>query len=287
MIKQLEKAIEVLEAIGIPNDAITKFKSDKEEDVADIAVADLKKGIFDRHKTALLSDDVFLKPIVDETRIGTLNARSNQLQKKFADLVTKAEFDAIPDKNRYDDLVELIIKKVAESKPSGDSAKEIKELHEKLRESEAKIEKLEKEDIPAIETKFTQLEASKHLAGILRKEFDKYAKDMVTDAENLWPAFETRIHSDYDFAPNGTTVKVLKKGATSPAVDDKFHEINFPDYAKKILIENKFLKASNGEPAKPPITEPAPIRKQVSPGLSKAEETIAYHKQMREAEKQK
>lgn len=279
MSKQLETAIAILTEIGIPADAITKLKSEKEEDVADIDVKVLKTDVFTRHKTALLSDDSFTKPIVDEARIGVLNSRANQLYKKFSAYVTKAEFDAIPDKNRYDDLSELIAtrveEKIAEKKPA-DNAQELKDMHDKLRERDEEIKKLREEEIPAIQTKFTQLEERKNLVAFQRNEFNKHAPNMVADPDVLWPAIQSHIESLYDFALNGTAMKVLNKGANTQAFDDKHNEINFESLMKGVLTEKKILKASNGEEKKEIIKEEKLIKPQIlAPGLEKAKQLVA------------
>lgn len=277
MIKQLEHAISFMSELGVPDDVITKFKSEKEEDVADVDLKVLKKTILDKHKTVLADDETFTETFRTQERVKFLATKTKQLFKRFSSYITQDEFDALPAEKQYDTLVELLEKKVNEKKP-GNEVEEVKKLNKELstvkEEYEAYKKQVEEETIPGIKSEVEKERSRTTLGLAIRKEFDKHADKLVADPELLWPSIEVAINSKYDYLTENGKVKVLKKGATTPAYDDKNNEIVFDAFLTGLLKEKKAWKESNGEPAKPPIKEPAEPRKNFPPGLSKAEQRI-------------
>jgi|GEM_PF-4103519 len=275
MIKTHTQAIEIIKLLGVSTEIIAKLSSDKDE-AADVNPTEVKDLVFAQHRTALATDDAFLGPIREAVRGQVLGAKQNKLLQAFESFgVTKAEFDSLPDKTKFDDLIALCASRASEKTSKGDNKEEIIRLNRELAAEKEAKKKLEEETIPALQSQNESERQVERVHSEIRKQFDKNAERLIGEPDLLFPAIQARMSEHYDYRLDGGKIQVLKKGADTPAYDSTNKVVEFESLLEITLKEAKALKLSNAVASTKKVFQENGTPKFQPVGLQRAKETAA------------
>lgn len=208
-------------------------------------------GAFAKLSETLETNDAF-KDAVAKVRTSTsgklLKMLTAKARKEFPD-VTDEEFEALPEENRYDELVKLAASKKTKA-AEGDAATEVSKLNAKLRKKDEELKDLREVQLPAARTAGENERELVRAERAIETALAKGGKLLVK------PEFSTDIAAKQlakkglvlKIQPDGST-KVMKKdgdGKLIPAHDDHHNEITLDNVAKEIGIEAGLYQLNNG-----------------------------------------
>ncbi len=265
MSKHIEK---ILTKLGLETEAITKIIEGDEEINVDEIAAEIRTNISE----ALKNDDAFIAPIRQSARGEVLSSKERKMMKQFG--VAQEEYDALPDKTKFDSLIELCASK---QKPSGTSEEvkaEIQKLRSSLSEKDETIKKLTEEEIPAIKSQVEneRKETKRQIA--LRKAL----KDAVGDKKLLisedaaFTIINSEVGGKYDIKLTEEGLTVWQKGKENlEAFDENNKRVKVTDAFLKTLEAHNLIQKSNAGGDPPPRRkETVEIKgRRMPPGLTK------------------
>lgn len=272
----MEKLKLVLKRLGYTEDQVKTLLDEKQ----DFDAAELAQAAKEVLKESLKNDEEFVTDIEQKMRGKVLSSKENKILKLFG--IDREEYEALPDRNKFDALLDLAHKKATEANGgSGDEAlkQEVEKLRKKVQDKDASLTELKQ----TLETTKGQVDVERRRFGIERDVVRHLsAKDLVMEVEDATTLALQQLERDFDLKVDGGKTTLLKKGtelkATNPETE---REITFTEALDSIVEGRKWVKKNNGDAEEEPIRVrkgeegtrrgPAPPKKEL-PGMQAARE---------------
>lgn len=260
----------LLTKVGLEEAQITALAAEE----GDVNTDDLFTGIRDGFAERLKNDDAFLTPIKSAVRGEVLSSKERKMMKEFG--VTQEEYDALPEKVKFDALIALCGTK---SKPSGtpdDVKEEIKKLREQLVTKDERIKKLVEEEIPEIKSTVDRerQEVQKSLAMQKALKASLNGRKLLVSEDAAFTVANSEVSQKYDFHLVEGELKVRVKGTDREAFNDDTNKpLTVEQLFSTTLDKHSLIAKSNAgdPPPTPPQREPNRPTNIVEPaGLAKA-----------------
>ena len=277
----MEKLKLVLKRLGYTDDQI-KVLTDEAQDFDPAELAQASKDVL---KESLRNDEEFVSDIEQKMRGKVLSSKENKVLKLFG--IDREEYDALPDRNKFDALLELAATRAKEANGGqGDEAlkKEVEKLRAKVQDKDNALNELKQ----TLETTKGQVDVERARFGIEREVVRHLgAKDLVLEVEDATALTLQHLEREFDVKATDGKVQLFKKGtelkATNPETE---REITFAEALDGIVEKRKWVKKNNGDEGheggnlrvrkdgKQVADGPAPPKKPL-PGLEAARQAAA------------
>ncbi len=272
----MSKVVELLGKLGLEQEQIEAITAENSTSNVTEIYTELRGNIGE----SLKNDESFISPIKSAVRGEVLSSKERKLMKQFG--VTQEEYDALPNKTKFDSLIALCGDK---SKPAGTSDEvkaEIEKLRSTLADKDERIKKLTEEDIPAIRGEIERERLALRMQEKFNENFSAatQGKKLLIPETTARSVINTTAHSKYEYRLEGDELVPYQKGSNFEL--KAFGDNNKPLTAKQIienaLEENQLIRKSNaGDGADRTLLDPSRKiveigSKRVPPGLAKAKE---------------
>jgi len=243
-----EKTKELLQKLGVSTQTIADLGN--EEKAKDLDVKEIQAATLQNLREVFKNDEAFTSELEKGFRAGLLSSKENKLKKAFAFLgLNDEDFDKLPEKTKFDDLIGLLSVKAEElSKKgagSGDKDKEIEKLNGQIRELKEAKKTLEEETIPSIRQEVVQERKNMKVDALARKALGSY--ELVIDPDFAFGSVMGSISQKYDIEPQEDgTVKILHKGKDTEAFDENNQKLTLDGLVGSTVKTAKLVKESNG-----------------------------------------
>lgn len=269
----MNKIKELLKKLGFSDADITKLIDDATN--ADFKVEDLVKGIHKQVGELLQEDPEFIKPLTVKIE-GEQKSKLEHKLKKAAGLTA----EEVKDK-KLDEIVDLAVTKL-KVPPAGND-----DLQKELLAANAKIKKLEEEDLPGAQKAADEKITGFQKTTALLRSLGTRAEKMLVGPDVVLPGIAAKFERLYNMKIDESgNVEVLTKDGTKPMNSDKTKVLGFEDLIDAELDFMKVLKQSNGgDPDKKKtgatIENDPDKPKFVLPGMKKAQQNAEDLKKMK------
>lgn len=264
-------AKEVFLKLGISEADADKYLSSDDAVTKDLKVDEITKTIFDK-QIEKANNDGTISTIVGAKIGEVLGARDNKIMKEAKAkgvVITDAEYQALPQKDRTDKLIELVVTKLAEKTSAGadDKDKEIARLNKEFTEAQEKIKKLEEEELPKAKTEAEKLIESMRLETQVDQLYLNTLKGkLIADEVALKASVMSKVTAEYDIRMKDGKLAVFNKGKETLA-----YEGSNPLAVEKLL-------SKSAEELKLVKTQDPPPRKEIKTGNDGDEPTPTHLK---------
>jgi len=272
----MSKVTELLKKLGLEEEVITSLTAEN----SDADVAEVYSSLRESFGEALKNDEAFVAPIKAAVRGEVLSSKERKMMKQFG--VTQEEYDALPDKTKFDSLIALCGEKAKPQGTSDEVKAEIEKLRGTLAEKDERIKKLTEEEIPQIKS---QIERERQEVQRQQKFSDVFAKategkKLIVQDSIARTVVNTAAAQNYDLKLEEGEIVVYKKGTDLKAYDENNRPLTAQKIVESVLEENQLIRKSNagGDGGDPP---PQPHRRTVEmngkrqpPGLAKLKEQV-------------
>lgn len=288
----MKKLQSLLKKLGATPETIKLF-ADVE---VDFDVAAVLSEIDASMRTALENDDTFVDPIAERVRGEFLASKERKLVKVSNGLITKEEVEAMPKKERYDKLVELLAERLGkasgEGKTGDDKDKEIQRLNDELAAKQAELKKVREEELPQaqaqVEAARSEMMLERHLEELL---IGDQKRTLVLDPARTLRLLRDDLSREYDLGwDRAASAPVIKqKGKDLQAINPDTRKpwttaelvAHYGDKAKLFAVNNGGGEKDQGRGKGGEAGGGTKERKYQLPGMKAAEAAIKE----REAEK--
>lgn len=273
----VDQACELLVELGVEDETIAILKGDDAAKIAEVKPT-LSKTIIETQKAILAEDPDFRKPIESEVRGAILNTKAQETLRLYKDFVTREEYDKLPEKERYSELLKLIAKKVnaklAEGSTDTELAKKIEELNAEIVKRDETITAKEAEIEEARSGADHKLNEYR-LNQTVENTFNSTLGDkLIAKKELLFPAIKSELLSKYDVKIEGDAVVLYEKGKAVKAMKNS-KPLALAQAFEDIATAQDAIKKQPAVPPKGPITEKNdPPQKVELKGSNKLKEEI-------------
>lgn len=270
---------ELLKRIGFTDAQIATIEKDEDTFDGDGMFSEVDTAI----RAALNNDATFTDPIRVAAQGEVLGSKERHLLKLAGGKVTQEQIDALPKKDRYNKLVELVVKAMTpegggDDKSDDDKTKEIARLNGEIQTLNVTLGKKD-EEITKQKGLVVQVEDGFHLRGALTASMAAKGRKTVLASEKTAGLLLADITAEHDLKWDRKTGKpVLKQKGTDLDVfdpKDRSKALGLDDLVTRIGEANGYFAKNNGgergggdrqkdiiPPAKPGVIEP--------PGLAAA-----------------
>lgn len=264
MSKTLDLAIAALEKLGASDDVIAELKKDDDTAAEAIKVDELVTDIATTQKDIVLADESHFTDKRKQVIAEILSARTLNLIKESKGKLTKAEVEALPEKDRFDLAVKLLIKKLSEDKSgSSDAESKIQELEEELVKSQERIKEFEETIIPGKDQEWESKFKQRDLDQKIQAAYNSLAVDgtgkprLIAKPELLFPGTLAALNGKYDVKYGENGVEIYDKGKNTLArknskpltLEQAFDDINteMESYKKADTVPSNTRKQGDGK----------------------------------------
>lgn len=247
-------AKEVFLKLGISEADAEKYLSSDDAVTKDLKVDEITKTIFDK-QIEKANNDGTISTIVGAKIGEVLGARDNKIMKEAKAkgvVITDAEYQALPQKDRTDKLIELVVSKLAEKTSAGadDKDKEIARLNKEFTEAQEKIKKLEEEELPKAKTEAEKLIESMRLETQVDQLYLNTLKGkLIADEVALKASVMSKVTSEYDIRMKDGKLAVFNKGKETLAYEGS-NPLSVEKLLSKSAEELKLVKTQDPPPRK-------------------------------------
>jgi len=247
-------AKEVFLKLGISEADADKYLSSDEAVIKELKVDEITKTIFDK-QIEKANNDGTISTIVGAKIGEVLGARDNKIMKEAKAkgvVITDAEYQALPQKDRTDKLIEFVVTKLAEKTSSGadDKDKEIARLNKEFSEAQEKIKKLEEEELPKAKTEAEKLIESMRLETQVDQLYLNTLKGkLIADEVALKASVMSKVTSEYDIRLKDGKLAVFNKGKETLAYEGS-NPLSVEKLLSKSAEELKLVKTQDPPPRK-------------------------------------
>ena len=253
----VDQACEVLTELGIDKDTIAILKGDDPAKIAD-ATKLLKDTIIDNQKEILAEDPDFISPIDKKLRGEVYATAAKDLIKNNKDFISWDEYNALPEKNRFEDAVKLVAKKIQDKIAKGASdpelAKKIEELNAEIVKRDEAITAKEAEVEDAKKGADTKLNEYR-LSQAVETTFNTTLGDrLIAKKELLYPAMKMELESKYDLKIEDGKEVLYEKGKAVKAMKNS-KPLTLSQAFEDIAVAQDAIKKQPAKPDKPPMHE--------------------------------
>lgn len=253
----VDQACEVLTELGIDKDTIAILKGDDTAKIAD-ATKLLKDTIIDNQKEILAEDPDFISPIDKKLRGEVYATAAKDLIKNNKDFISWDEYNALPEKNRFEDAVKLVAKKINEKITKGASdpelAKKIEELNAEIVKRDEAIAAKEGEVEEAKKGADTKLNEYR-LSQAVETTFNTTLGDrLIAKKELLYPAMKMELESKYDLKIEDGKEVLYEKGKAVKAMKNS-KPLTLSQAFEDIAVAQDAIKKQPPVPIREKLTE--------------------------------
>lgn len=253
----VDQACEVLTELGIDKDTIAILKGDDTAKIAD-ATKLLKDTIIDNQKEILAEDPDFISPIDKKLRGEVYATAAKDLIKNNKDFISWDEYNALPEKNRFEDAVKLVAKKINEKITKGASdpelAKKIEELNAEIVKRDEAIAAKEGEVEEAKKGADTKLNEYR-LSQAVETTFNTTLGDrLIAKKELLYPAMKMELESKYDLKIEDGKEVLYEKGKAVKAMKNS-KPLTLSQAFEDIAVAQDAIKKQPPVPIREKMTE--------------------------------
>lgn len=247
-------AKEVFLKLGISEADAEKYLSSDDAVTKDLKVDEITKTIFDK-QIEKANNDGTISTIVGAKIGEVLGARDNKIMKEAKAkgvVITDAEYQALPQKDRTDKLIELVVSKLAEKTSAGadDKDKEIARLNKEFTEAQEKIKKLEEEELPKAKTEAEKLIESMRLETQVDQLYLNTLKGkLIADEVALKASVMSKVTAEYDIRMKDGKLAVFNKGKETLAYEGS-NPLSVEKLLSKSAEELKLVKTQDPPPRK-------------------------------------
>lgn len=282
-----DKLKELLKKIGVAEATIKLFTDEeKKEELEALKVEDAVVAVQKVYEGKLENDAAFVGKIQNEVRGKVLGSKQRLIQKLVPEL-TKDEIDALPEKSRFDDMLELAVKKVVERNGGSkkDENEQLREAKAAAKQWEDKYKKLEEEEIPKLkqshQSQLDDRDISSSIRSHIESKKDAQGKPLVIGKTDFLTK-STLSHLKEQYVTKIVDGKVKyfqhpKEGHEGDllAAYDGNEELTFEKGIDNFLQSNNLIRQSNAEPGGGGgDTDPAPASQYNLPGLAAAQAKV-------------
>lgn len=282
-------AREALIKLGVSEADADKILSTDEAVTKDLKVETFVSTITENLKTKF-KEDGSMDEMVNEKIGRVLSSRDRIIMnaaKEYGVEVTKQEYEALPTKDRTDELNKLILKKFNDKKaPTGNEEKdkEIERLNNEVLNFKTRVKQLEDEELPKAKTEAEKRIEEFEFQSTLKSEFSRInAGKLVAPEKVVLPGVMAEFNSKYDRKTENGEIVLLEKGTQKVAYVD----------SKKVTLEMALEQISVGldirkkqEPPSKERTEDPAEKKVSTPGMTRAQKALAEMEAERKANAQ-
>jgi hypothetical protein len=250
----------IFEKLGFTSAEADTFLSADETVTKDLKPDELyKKTVLSIQKK--LEEDGTIESLLEEKVKGKIGAilggRDKVLRKELKAKgieISDEEYNALPEKDRTDELIKLSVKKLSEKSSTGDDKdKEITTLRNQLQELADAKKNLEEVELPKYRTEAEKQISQWKLDQAYRTNYSKALKGkLITDEDELFPAIDAKLRAKYDVGEKDGEVVLFKKGTTTVA----YHE----NSNKAVKLEEALTESAGSFIKK---QDPAPHKKRI------------------------
>jgi len=277
----VDQACELLVELGVEDETIAILKGEDAAKIAEVKPT-LSKVIIENQKAILADDPDFRKPIESEVRGAILNTKAQETLRLYKDFVTREEYDKLPEKERYSELLKLIAKKVnaklAEGSTDAELTKKIEELNAEIVKRDETITAKEAE-IEAAQSGADHKLNEYRLNQTVQSTFDTTLGDkLIAKKELLFPAIKGELLGKYDVKIEGDAVVLYEKGKAVKAMKNS-KALSLAQAFEDIATAQDAIKKQPAVPEKQKMTEKnTPPERVDLKGQSKLKEEIERRK---------
>lgn len=259
-------AKEVFLKLGISEADADKYLSTDEAVTKDLKVDDITKVIYDKQVDKAKNDGT-IQSIVSAKIGEVLSSRDNKIMKEAKAkgvVITDAEYNGLPEKDRTDKLIELVVTKLSEKSGANadDKDKEIARLNKEYTDALDKIKKLEEEELPKAKTEAEKLIESMRLETQVDQIYLNTLKGkLIGDEVTLKPAVMAKVMGEYDIKLKDGKLAVFNKGKDTLAYEG----------SNPLTVEKVFTKSA--EDIKLVKAQEPVVKKKIESGNDKTENT--------------
>lgn len=245
-----EKTKELLKGLGVPTQTIDDLADDTK--AADLDVAVIKTSTIDNLKNRFKADPEFKGDIERGLRAGILSSKESKLLKSFDWLgLEQSEIDALPEKNKFDALIDLLGTKAQELQDKGGNSEETKEklrkLNKELADSKQEIKKFQEETIPGIRAEVDKDREQIRKEALARKKLAN--EKLIIDPDFAFNSIMSTIQDNFDLKldKSGKQLLPYEKGTDNEAYDENNQRLTFDAVWDKTIETANIRKKSNAD----------------------------------------
>ena len=282
-------AKEVFLKLGISEADADKYLSTDDAVTKDLKVDDITKVIYDKQVDKAKNDGT-IQSIVSAKIGEVLSSRDNKIMKEAKAkgvVITDAEYQGLPEKDRTDKLIELVVTKLSEksSANADDKDKEIARLNKEFTEAVEKIKKLEEEELPKAKTEAEKLIETMRLETQVDQVYINTLKGkLIGDEVTLKPAVMAKVMGEYDIKLKDGKLAVFNKGKDTLAYEGS-NPLSVEKLFTKSAEEIKLVKSQDPPPRKT-VSTGDDGKDNTPPALKRSQQTLEKKKAEIEAAKQ-
>lgn len=242
-----EKVKALLSGLGVPAQTLADLQD--EEKIKDLDVAEVKKATLSNLKDVFRNDSDFKGEIERGLRASILTSKEKKLMDRFGYLgITEEELSVLPDKNKFDGLIDLLGKKAEAFKGTGGddekSKEQIRSLNEQILKFKNEIKRYDEEVIPELKNTVANERKAMKLEGVLRKELGGHK--LIIDSDFAYQSVKAQIDNQFDLRMDDAgKVGVFQKGTDNEAFIEN-QRVSLEELVKKTVTDAKLVQASNG-----------------------------------------
>lgn len=270
----MEKVKDLFKKLGLKEDVINDFLA--EGDSSTLSADLMRDNVVNAQREVLKNDTAFVKGIKDQFVASFMASKEKVVMEKFG--VTKEEYDALPENNKFNELINFAETKTKAASADPDKDATIQTQTQTIAELNSKISEYDTKIIPEIEGK-----VDARLKGIAKDSLiNKITNDIAVTTKSIEDAREFALYKmekQYNIVldEKGENVEIRDKNDVNMKVYKDSNPVTFVDAYTETLKENGMLKQSNADDSDltPPPTPPAAPKKNIPAYLRGSVEAAA------------
>lgn len=240
----MDELKKILKGLGVKAEHIETLMGSDEDAKKAIKSEDVVKDAKQRLSDTLMNDSAFIDPIEQRMRGKVLSSKERKLMKLFG--IDQEAFDALPDENKFDALMELAHKKANEGKKEpSEAAKEIEKLQTLIKEREKAIKELNEIEIPRIKGEVTSalqgMKIQNRVSGAVSK------RELIVKPEFAISSVLSELSSRYDLQMNEAGDVVLKQKGKDLEVFVDNEKLSLEKAIDSIVEDAGIVRKNNGD----------------------------------------
>ena len=240
----MDELKKILKGLGVKAEHIETLMGSDEDAKKAIKSEDVVKDAKQRLSDTLMNDSAFIDPIEQRMRGKVLSSKERKLMKLFG--IDQEAFDALPDENKFDALMELAHKKANEGKKEpSEAAKEIEKLQTLIKEREKAIKELNEIEIPRIKGEVTSalqgMKIQNRVSGAVSK------RELIVKPEFAISSVLSELSSRYDLQMNEAGDVVLKQKGKDLEVFVHNEKLSLEKAIDSIVEDAGIVRKNNGD----------------------------------------
>ena len=278
-----EKLKSLLKLIGLKPESIELFTDEaKKEELEKLKVEDLVSEVQTTFEGKLKNDQAFRSEIETQVRGKVLGSKQRLIQKLVPEL-TNEEIDALDDKTKFDDMLELAVKKVVERKggKKEDENEILKTAKAEAKKWQDEYNKLKDEEIPRLQSEHQTALDDVNILNQTMSYLNSKKDDVLGNKEFIAKSILAESRDKYVMKLVDGKAKLYQKpkeGSTGDLLEvyDGNEVLTFDKSVDKFLESNQLVRKSNANPGGDkgnppnPNPNPAPSSTYNLPGLAAA-----------------